>query len=378
VTVVIAAANGVIVADLYYLQPLLHQVRSDFHLSSSAASLLVTLLQLGYAAGLVLVAPLGDLFARRRLAVVIFLLAAFAMAAGAFVPTYAALVPLAVVIGAASVGAQVLIPFAADLADADQRGRVIARVMSGLLLGVLLSRTVSGLIAQAAGWRAVFAFAAGALLVTAGVLWRVLPDEAPRPRVAYRHLVAGSFSLLATVPGVRRRAWYGALIFAGISVIWTELAFHLSAGPFHYSKGVIGLFGLFGVAGVIAANVAGHHADRRRERSATVVAAATMTGSFVVFFAGGSVVAVAAGLVLMDAGMQAMQITNQSIIYRLVPDSRGRVTSAYMMCSFVGASLGSLLGGVLYQAYGWSGDCWLGVAIGCGLLAPAWRQARTG
>ncbi|MDE3065846.1 MAG: MFS transporter [Acidobacteriota bacterium] len=375
-TTVIAVANGVIVADLYYLQPLLHQLRGDFGLTASAASLLVTLLQLGYAGGLVLVAPLGDRVGRRHLAVGVYLVAALSMAGGALAPTYAALVPLALVIGVASVGAQVLIPLAADLADPGQRGRVLARVMSGLLLGVLLSRTASGLIAQALGWRAVFGFAALALVLTAAVLWRVLPDEAPKPRVAYRHLVAGSFRLLASQPGLRRRAWYGALIFAAISLTWTEIAFHLSAAPFHYSKAVIGLFGLFGVAGVLAANVAGHHADRRRERGSTVVAASAITASFLVLLAGGSLVALGAGLVLLDAGMQGMQITNQSIIYRLVPDSRGRATSAYMTCSFLGAAAGSLVGGLVYQRAGWTGVCWTGVAIGCGLLAPALGARR--
>jgi predicted MFS family arabinose efflux permease len=373
---VIAVANGVIVANLYYLQPVLHQVRGDFHLSESGASILITLAQLGYAAGLVLVAPLGDLVERRRLAVTVYALAGLVLGAVAVTRSYALFVPLIFVVGLVSVGAQILVPFAADLAEPSQRGRVIARVMSGLLIGVLLSRTVSGLIAQAAGWRAVFVVACGALLVTAAVLAWVLPSEPARDSVPYWRLIRGSFALLAEHAELRRRALYGSLVFAAMSIVWTELAFHLSGAPFHYSKAVIGLFGLFGVAGVVAANFAGHFADRRREHAATVGAAGTLTVSFLVLMAGDSLFALGAGLILMDAGMQAVQITNQSIIYRLVPDARGRVTSAYMFCAFVGASFGSAAGGLLYQHAGWAGDCWLGLGLSVALLAPALVELR--
>ncbi len=373
---VIAVANGVIVANLYYLQPVLHQIRADFHLSESGASILITLAQLGYVAGLVLVAPLGDLVERRRLAVWVFVLAGVALGVGAVTPTYALFAPLIFVVGLVSVGAQVLVPFAADLSAPEQRGRVIARVMSGLLIGVMLSRTVSGLIAEVAGWRGVFVVACGALLVTAAVLARVLPGEPAREAIPYRRLISGSFVLLRQHRELRRRALYGALVFAAMSIVWTELAFHLSGAPFHYSKAVIGLFGLFGVAGVVAANFAGHFADQRREHAATVVAAATLTVSFVVFMAGGSVAAMGVGLVLMDAGMQAVQITNQSIIYRLVPGARGQVTSAYMVCAFLGASFGSAAGGLLYEKVGWTGDCWLGLGLSVALLAPALVELR--
>ncbi len=197
---------------------------------------------------------------------------------------------------------------------------MIARVMTGLLSGVLLSRTASGLIAQAAGWRAVYASAAGALAICAVVLGRVLPDEAPRPRARYRELVAGPFAMLARLPELRRRALFGALIFAAISVIWTTLSFHLGAAPFSYSRAQIGLFGLFGVAGVTAANVAGHLADRQRAGVATVVTALALTASFGVLLAGGSLVAIALGLVLMDAGMQGTQVTQP--VGRLRPGTR--------------------------------------------------------
>lgn len=373
---VMAAAIGLIVANIYYLQPLLHQVKGEFGVSPASASLLLTLTQFGYAAGLALVVPLGDLIPRRRLVVAIFLVAAILMAVGALLTSFVAFAAITLFIGLSSVGGQVIIPFAADLAEPSQRGRVIARVMSGLLLGILLSRTVSGLVAQAAGWRTVYWGAAALLAFMAYVLHRVLPEEPVRSHVPYAKLVAGSFSLLVTLKQLRRRAWFGALIFAAFSALWTTLSFHLSAAPFHYSNGVIGLFGLFGVAGVVAANLAGHSADRQRSHLATIVATVLIGTSFLLFYLGRhSFVAIALGIIILDTGIYGMQITNQSIIYSLSPESRSRINSAYMFCCFIGASLGSFAAGQLYAAYGWAGDCWLGGGIGLGLLVPAlvWR-----
>ena len=375
-----AIAIGIIVANLYYLQPLLHQMTHDFHVGAASASLLITLVQVGYAAGLVFVLPLGDLIPRRILVTTIFIVSAVMMGVAALLTSFVAFAVVTIVIGVTSVGGQVIIPFAADLANPEQRGRVIGRVMSGLLLGILFSRTVSGLVAQAAGWRTMYWIAAGLLMVTASVLYRVLPNERSRDHVSYGSLVASSFTLLATHRLLRRRSWFGALIFASFSAMWTTLAFHLSAAPFHYSNGVIGLFGLFGVAGVVAANVAGHHADAHRTHLTTIVAAGVSLLSYVVLWFGRSELwAIALGIMMLDAGMQGMQISSQSIIYALVPDARSRINSIYMMCCFIGAAAGSYAAGQLYAAYGWGGLCALGTGISVGLIVPAvgWRSSRT-
>jgi len=376
-TAIMAVATGIVVANLYYLQPLLHQMTSDFRVSPARASLLIMFIQIGYAVGLAFVVPLGDLFARRVLVVSIFMLSAATMALGATLTSFSALAALTVVIGVTSVAGQVIVPFAADLAEPRQRGRVIARVMSGLLFGILLSRTVSGVLAQAIGWRGVYWSAAGLLLVTATVLLVTLPDEPTRARLRYRDLVVGSFALLATQAALRRRAWFGALVFAAFSVLWTTLSFLLAGAPFHYSNAVIGLFGLFGVAGVVAANVAGHNADRERTSQSTIGAAFALTISFaILWFGRHSFWMLASGVVLLDAGMNTMQISNQSIIYSLLPEARSRINSAYMVCCFTGASLGSYGAGQLYASYEWAGVCWLGTALGVVLvvLALAWRS----
>ena len=373
-----ALATGVIVANLYYLQPLLHQVKGDFHTGTMGTTSLITLVQVGYALGLAFVVPLGDLVPRRRLVVALFILAAATMLLASLVHSFILFAVLTVVIGLSSVGGQLIIPFAADLAVDGQRGRVVARLMSGLLIGILLSRTLSGIVSEAVGWRGVYVCAAALLTFMALVLRVALPTEQRRAHVPYHRLVSSSFALLGTFPELRRRAWFGATVFAANSVLWSTLAYHLSATPFHYSNAIIGLFGLLGVAGVLAANAAGHQADHDRSHRSTVVAAVLVTGSFGVLLLGHATVwLLGLGIILLDAGVQGMQITNQSIIYSLAPDMRSRINSIYMVCFFVGASLGSLGAGYTYSHDGWTGSCLLGLGIGVITVVPAlvWRPA---
>jgi predicted MFS family arabinose efflux permease len=370
-------AIGVIVANLYYLQPLLHQVTKDFRISESKATLLLVLIQAGYAAGLAFVVPLGDLIPRRRLAVLVFAVASLVVLAAAAAHSFVLFAAITFFIGLASCGGQVILPLGADMAEPAQRGRVIGRLMTGLLMGLMLSRSVSGIIAQAAGWRTVYVAAGVALALMAVMLYRVLPNEPVRAHVTYRRLLSGTFDMFATFPMLRRRALYGFLIFAAFSTLWTTLAFHLSAAPFHYDNLVIGLFGVVGAAGVLAANVAGRFADKQRTHLTTIACGALILLSFVVLYVGRDVVVLLAiGIIMLDAGMQGLQITNQSIIYSLAPDARSRINSAYMVCSFIGAACGSLAAGQCYAHAGWRGDCLLGGGIGLVILVLAltWRE----
>ena len=366
----------IIVMNLYYVQPLLHQLRGDFHVSTATAAALMTCTQTGYALGLAFVVPLGDIIPRRKLVVGIFLIAALMIGLGSFISSFRFFVVLSVLIGLSSVGGQVIIPFAADLAPEQQRGRVIGKVMTGLLLGVLLSRTFSGLIAQAWGWRAVYACAALLLIAMAVVLHYSLPSEPVRSHVRYRTLVSSSLMLLVRNRILQKRAYLGTLIFAANSTLWTPLSFHLATAPFKYSNAVIGLFGLFGVAGVLAANTAGAQADKQRTKIMTIIGATILMVSFVILGIGQhNFAGLAFGIIVMDAGMQTIQITNQSVIYALMPEARSRINSAYMVCCFAGASIGSYIAGVLYASYGWSADCWFGALLGLAIAIPAlfWR-----
>ncbi len=366
----IAVATGAIVANLYYAQPLLHQVARSFSAGPGPTSSIITASQVGYAAGLLLIVPLGDLHPRRALVTRLFCVAAAALVACALAPALWFFAVASVAVGAASVAGQVMIPFAADLAPAERRGRVVARIMTGLLLGILLARTVSGLVAQAAGWRAIYWLSAALMVCFAVVLWRALPAERPRPQRSYPSLVASSVKLLVDEPVLRRRAWHGACAFAAFSVLWTSIAFLLSGSPYHYSNAVIGLFGLVGAAGIVAANLAGSLADAARARATTIGAGVLLTGSFGLLWLGRtSLAALIVGVVILDIGTQSMQITNQALIYALRPDARSRINSAYMVCYFVGGAAGSIGAGALYGSHGWAGVCVLGAGLGLATLA---------
>jgi predicted MFS family arabinose efflux permease len=375
----IAVATGAIVANLYYAQPLLHGIANGFHSGPGPTSWVITATQVGYAAGLLLVVPLGDLHPRRTLVVRLFVVDAAALVASALAPSLWFFAVASIAVGTASVAGQVMIPFAADLAPEERRGRVVARIMTGLLLGILLARTVSGFVAQATGsWRGVYWLSAGLMLCFAVILWRALPAEGPRPHRTYGALVSTSLRLLVTEPVLRRRAWHGAVAFGAFSVLWTTIAFLLSGSPYHYSSAVIGLFGLVGAGGILAANVAGRLADKAQVTLPTVVAGVVLTASFALLWAGRtSLAALIIGIVVLDVGTQGMQITNQGVIYALRPDARSRITSAYMVCYFIGGAIGSVSAGTLYASHGWAGVCLLGAGFGVLTLAlSAYERLR--
>ena len=375
-----AVSIGVIVANLYYLQPLLHQVRDDFGITTASTSLLITLIQVGYVLGLFFLLPLGDLFVRRTLIVSVFVVAALVMAAASFVHSFALFAVLTVVIGLSSVAGQIIIPFGADLAPDQERGRVLGRLMTGLLAGVLLSRTLSGVASEAIGWRGVYLVSAALLVVMAAVLYVALPLERARNRFEYRELVTGGVRMMRDSSELRRRGWFGATAFGAFSVLWSTLAFDLSSAPFHYSSGVIGLFGLFGLAGIMAANVSGRLADQGHTRLATTSAAVLIPVAYLGAYLGrDEVFAIVAATVLLDAGAQGVHVANQSIIYDLAPAQRSTINSAYMVCFFTGASMGSLLAGFAYAHWGWAGTCTVGGLFGMATVVPAilWRKGAT-
>lgn len=365
-TAVLAIACGIAVASLYYSQPLLQTIASSFGTGAARAGLVVTLAQVGYAVGLALVVPLGDLLSRRKLVPSVLAATAVALAASAVAPSMTFLIVLSTLVGLGSVAAQILVPLAASLAAEADRGRVVGTVMSGLLIGVLLARTLSGLVAGAAGWRAVYWAAAGLVALTALALARLLPPECERPRLNYRGLLTSTFSLFASEPLLRRRAGFGALAFGAFSIFWTTVAFMLAGPPYHYGDTVIGLFGLVGAAGATCAALAGRWADRGLTRATTVLFALAMAVSFLPIFLGRSegLVWFIPGVVVLDLGVQGLQVTNQSLIYKLAPEARSRVTSAYMVCYFAGGAIGSALSGAVYAASGWAGVCLLGGGVG--------------
>ena len=376
---VFAIACGLVAANIYYAQPMLETIARQFHATSAAVGQVVTLTQLGFAAGLLVLVPLGDLLDRRRLIAVTLLVATASLIALALAPTLAVLLVAGLVVGLTSVVAQILVPFAATLANNASRGRVVGFVMSGLLLGILLSRTIAGLISQVAGWRAVYGGAAALTAALIVVLWRELPEVArPAQGTSYARLLRSVFAIAREEPLLRRRATYGALSFASFSALWTSIAFLLARPPYSYSQAVIGLFGLVGVAGALAASVAGHWADRGLARRTTGGFIGTaLLGWGLIALGGASVIALIAGILLLDLGAQGIHITNQSEIYRLRPDARSRLTAVYMTTYFLGGALGSATSATIYAVAGWSGVAALGaVFVGLALLLWLTELAR--
>ena len=365
-----AIACGAAVANIYYAQPLLSTIAHDFSVSDGTAGLMVTASQVGYAAGLVLLVPLGDLLERRRLITRIMLVTALALAATAASPSFILLAAALLVVGLTSVVAQILVPMASMLAAENERGRVVGHVMSGLLVGILVARTASGLIAQAGGWRLVFAVSAGLMLVLCAVLRAALPEVKPTTTLSYPALLRSVGRLVAEQPTLRVRMLYGVLGMGQFSVLWTTIAFLLSGSPYRYGDATIGLFGLVGLAGALAAQAAGRLADRGHHHRSTGSCFAIMVVSWVLIGAGStSLGALIVGIAILDLGIQGAQITNQSVIYRLAPEARSRLTTAYMTAVFASAAVSSALASALYDSDGWSAVSLLGGAFaGLGVL----------
>jgi predicted MFS family arabinose efflux permease len=375
--VVLALTAGIAVANLYYAQPLLPTIAREFGVRSATAGLIITVSQLGYAAGLAFIVPLGDLVDRRRLVAGILGLTALALTGAAAAPGIAVLLALAGIIGLGSVMAQVVLPLAAELADETTRGRVVGTVMTGLLLGILLGRTAAGLVAEVAGWRAVYLFGAVLTGALAAVVHRELPPERHRPGLPYRELLRSVGQLVRMEPVLRRRCLYGALAFAAFTALWTSLAFLLASSPYRYGEATIGLFGLVGAAGAASASMVGRLADAGRVRLATGAFAATIAVAYLVLGTGRrSLPALIAGILILDLGVTGVHVLNLSTIYGLHTEARSRLNSAYMTSFFLGGAAGSAASATLYDAAGWTGVCLLGVALGV-VTVGLWLTERS-
>lgn len=367
-----AIASGGAVANLYYAQPLLSSIGQAFGTGTAATGWIVTMAQAGYALGLLLLVPIGDILDRRRLILSVLTLSPITLLLAGFAPSIWVLYAAQLVVGLTSVVAQVLVPFAASLATDDQRGHVTGTVTSGLLLGILLSRTISGILADLVGWRGVYFVGAAAMVLLTLLLRRELPADQPRERLPYGELIRSVGRMVRQNAVIRERSLYGLLVFGAFSAFWTTLAFLLAQPPFGYSNTVIGLFGLIGAAGASMASVAGGLADRGIGRMATGAFAGAVLLSFLVLWLGArSLIALVVGVILLDVAVQALQVLNQSEIYRVAPGARTRANSAYMTAYFIGGSLGSALGSALYAAADWGAVCLMGGGLGAAVLA-AW------
>jgi predicted MFS family arabinose efflux permease len=368
---------GAAVANLYYNQPMLGLMAHSFA-AGGEISLITLCAQLGYAAGLVLLVPLGDRMDRRTLILGQTALLALAMVLCALAPNLWLEATGALIAGIGATIAQHVVPFAADLARPEDRGRTVGTVMSGLLAGILVARTLSGAVGGAFGWRAMFWLAAVLALLLAALLAAVLPHSAPKTRLSYAALLASLGDLIRAHPLLRRATLIQACLFGGFSVFWSTLALLLERPPYHLGSAAAGLFGLVGLVGVGAASLAGRVADRRGPGPLVGVGAACVLAAFVVFGLLPSLAGLIGGVILLDLGVQMALVSNQARIYALGEATRSRINTVFITGLFLGGAAGSGLASLAWEQGGWPAVSGLGAALGLAALAVHLAGPRGG
>lgn len=367
-TLLLASACGLIAANIYYAQPLAGPISNALGMSPSTTGLIVTLTQIGYGLGLLLIVPLGDLIENRKLTLVLLGIAALSLA-GAGLSTH----PLpfllsALGIGIGTVAVQVLVPYAAHMAPEAVRGRVVGNVMSGLMLGIMLARPVSSFLTQLFSWHSIFFASALVMVVLAAALSRKLPPRLPAGRLSYGELLVSMAHLARRTPVLRRRALYHAALFAAFSLFWTTTPLLLAGPLFHLSQGGIALFALAGVAGAVAAPIAGRVADRGWSRPATALAMLAVAAGFLfthIAMPGStwSLGLLVLAAIVLDFGVSANMTLGQRKIFGLGAEVRARLNGLYMTTFFIGGAIGSALGGWAYAHGGWMLASWIGFAL---------------
>ncbi|GLW12423.1 sugar transporter [Microtetraspora sp. NBRC 13810] len=372
-----AAATGLSVANNYFAQPLLDLLGRELRLGATMAALLVTAAQVGYGLGLMLLVPLGDLVERRRLAVLLYAATAVFLLVSATAPNGPMLLAGTVLTAFTSVAAQIVVPYAATLAAPGRRGRVIGMVMTGLMLGALLSRTVSGALAELGGWRTVYWVSA---ILVAGVtvlLWRFLPRLHTPIGLSYPALLRSTIALFRHEPVLRWRAGIAALSLASFQVLWTAVTFLLAGPRYGWSEAAIGLLGLVGAVGTVTTVVAGRLADRGHVQWVTGIGTAALAASWLLIGAAeSSLIWLAGGLIVLNMAHQAVLNSNQNVIYALRPEIRNRLNSALTTAFFAGGAAGSALAAVVWTRGGWTAVSVLGGLLACGTFV-LWALERT-
>jgi len=371
VMLVLAFGCGAAVANLYYAQPLLASIGRAFGASTGTSALIVTVGQAGYAVGLALLLPLGDLLENRRLASRTLVVTAVALAAAALAPDFAVFMVAIALVGLTSVVAQVLVPLAAHLAPEESRGRYVGQVTSGLLLGIMLARSVSSLVAAAWGWRSIYVISAVVMLLTAVALVRLLPRWQPEHRTSYGRLIVSSLTLARTEPILRRRATAQALMFGAFTAYWTAIAGELMA-QHGLSQAEVALFALVGAAGAAAAPIAGRLGDRGYAVAGRGAAAVLGVGALLLAaFGAANLVLLTLAAVALDLAVQGNQVLSIREVYALRPEARARMNSVYMTTVFAGGALSSAATGAILPHGGFTGVA-VFAAILVGLAGVVW------
>ncbi len=355
---IMAVISGTAVANLYYNQPLLALIAESFHAPTQQVGLIPMMTQIGYALGLLLFVPLGDILERRRLIVTMLMATALALVTAAISPNISWLIFASLLIGMTTIIPQLVVPFAVFLVEPEKRGKAVGTVMSGLFIGIVLARMTSGFVGANFGWRAIYFFASGLMILIAVVSTFVLPKAKPCVTLSYPKLILSLTQVIREQLLLRQVALIGAMSFAGYSIFWSTMAFFLKAQPLNYSSQVAGMFGLVGIVGAIAAVVAGRMADRKNPRLISMLGVVVSSSSFLVFsLARYELWGLILGVMLLDLGVQTTQISNQAQIYSLPAKIHSRLNTVYMVSYFVGGAMGSYCGNYAWSSWQWNGVC---------------------
>ncbi len=353
---------GIVVANNYYNQPLLAMMANDFDVPQEAVSRIAMITQVGYASGLLLILPLGDMFHRKRIILIDFIFIILSLLALAFSPSLTTAIVASYFIGLTSVVPQIFVPIAAQLSSPADKDKNVGHVMSGLLIGILGSRVFSGLLGEYLGWRPVFIIVAVMMVILAIMIALMLPNVEPTFKGTYRQLVNSMTYIVRNIPSLRLAAVRGGLALAAFSVFWTTLTFHLEEPPFNAGSDVAGLLSLAGIGGALAATLIGHLTGKIKKNYIITTAILLLTLSYIVFDIGAySYVGLVIGILLLDIGLQSVHVTNQTIIYSTLPDASNRINAIYMCSYFIGGAIGSSLGGIVWASHGWRGVVILGL-----------------
>lgn len=366
----LAVIAGVSVANLYYNQPLLEMIRQDLGTSTLAANHIALFAQCGYALGLLFLIPLADLYSRRRILIADFTLLILALLATAAAPDIRTVHVSSFVIGVCSVVPQFFIPLAAQYSRPERKNRNVGVVLSGLLTGILASRVVSGAVGEWLGWREMYLIAAGLMILSAIAVFRILPDARPNFSGSYGALMRSLLTLVCRYPQLRVHSARTALAFGSFLCFWASLAFKMAGEPFHAGSDIVGLLGLCGVAGAVTATFVGRYIARVGIFRFNCIGAALQLAAWGLFLAGADhYLPIIAGILLLDIGMQCIQLSNQATLFELCPSASNRINTIFMCCYFIGGSFGTLLSGSAWALFGWTGVVGAGALLTLASLA---------
>lgn len=361
---VMTVATGLVVANIYYNQPLLGDIAHTYHTSNGKAGNVAMLTQIGYAFGLLLLVPLGDMLKRKKLMMIDFGAIIIALLLAAFAPNFTIMLIASFLIGFSSIVAQLIIPMAAHLSKPEERGKTVGFIMSGLLIGVLLSRTISGFVAENFGWRVMFMIAAGLMLLLWAIIYLLLPEIEPQYKGNYGELMRSLVTLVRTEPLLRLASLRGALCYACFGAFWTTLVFLLRQPQFNLGSEAAGLFGLVGAFGALGAIFMGRISDKVNPYNVTTYSILLIIVSYLIFFVSGrSLTGLIIGVILLDLGVQATHISNQTMIFSLSAEARNRLNTVYMVSYFLGGATGTFLASIVWNTWNWYGVTAIGLIL---------------